>query len=102
MRNSYDAPMTADRPPYWSDGAACKDSDPDDFFPATYTGVGALTVADAKRVCNRCPVKNACLHWALERREPHGVWGGTAPHEREELARPARDPADALEASGGP
>jgi WhiB family redox-sensing transcriptional regulator len=31
---------------------------------------------EAKVFCDSCPVKDLCLAGALERREPHGVWGG--------------------------
>jgi len=30
----------------------------------------------AKSLCGPCPVRQACLAGALERREPWGVWGG--------------------------
>jgi WhiB family transcriptional regulator, redox-sensing transcriptional regulator len=30
----------------------------------------------AKSLCRSCPVREACLTGALERREPWGVWGG--------------------------
>lgn len=30
----------------------------------------------AKTLCRACPVREACLAGALERREPWGVWGG--------------------------
>jgi WhiB family transcriptional regulator, redox-sensing transcriptional regulator len=30
----------------------------------------------AKSLCQACPVREACLAGALERREPWGVWGG--------------------------
>ena len=30
----------------------------------------------AKALCQSCPVREACLAGALERREPWGVWGG--------------------------
>ena len=30
----------------------------------------------AKELCTDCPVRAACLSGALERGEPHGVWGG--------------------------
>ena len=33
-------------------------------------------IATAKRFCQACPVKDACLDGALARREPWGVWGG--------------------------
>jgi WhiB family redox-sensing transcriptional regulator len=30
----------------------------------------------AKAYCQPCPVRRVCLAGAVERREPHGVWGG--------------------------
>jgi WhiB family redox-sensing transcriptional regulator len=33
-------------------------------------------IARAKAVCAMCPVIDACLAGARERREPWGVWGG--------------------------
>ena len=33
-------------------------------------------VEAAKSLCVPCPVREACLAGALERREPGGVWGG--------------------------
>ena len=30
----------------------------------------------AKALCRPCPLRAACLAGAVERREPHGVWGG--------------------------
>jgi WhiB family redox-sensing transcriptional regulator len=33
-------------------------------------------LARARDLCARCPVLDLCLAGALEREEPHGVWGG--------------------------
>lgn len=33
-------------------------------------------IARAKAICQECPLIDACLDGALERREPWGVWGG--------------------------
>jgi WhiB family redox-sensing transcriptional regulator len=30
----------------------------------------------AKAYCRPCPIRRICLAGAVERREPHGVWGG--------------------------
>ena len=35
----------------------------------------------------RCPVLAQCRAWALETREPHGIWGGLTPHQRHTLLR---------------
>ncbi len=33
-------------------------------------------IARAKSICGDCPVIDACLEGAIDRREPWGVWGG--------------------------
>ena len=35
----------------------------------------------SKALCRDCPVRDLCLHGALERREPWGVWGGELFHD---------------------
>ncbi|MEL4506044.1 WhiB family transcriptional regulator [Luteococcus sp. H138] len=54
-----------------SSPAACSDADPNLFFADDMA-----TVEQAKQVCSSCPVREQCLDGALERAEPHGVWGG--------------------------
>jgi WhiB family transcriptional regulator, redox-sensing transcriptional regulator len=55
-------------------------------------GAGGWQVDRAKRICGRCPVRAACLAWALATAEPHGIWGATTPNERRAIlgARPRR------------
>jgi WhiB family redox-sensing transcriptional regulator len=36
----------------------------------------------AKAICQVCPVKEECLEFALEIREPYGIWGGLTETER--------------------
>ncbi len=66
----------------WSQRAACLDADPAIFFPET-----GDTGRDAKRICDRCPVVEPCLDYALTNRQHHGVWGGLSDHQREQLHR---------------
>lgn len=66
----------------WQDRAACRDEDRAIFYPAR--GVSA---EPAKKVCARCPVTNECLAYALEHREPYGIWGGHTEDERESLQK---------------
>ena len=40
---------------------------------------------EAKRICRACPVVGPCLQWALDAREPYGVWGGMSVEERQAL-----------------
>jgi len=44
----------------------------------------------AKAICNVCPVNADCLEFALEIREPYGIWGALTETERRQvLARRA-------------
>ncbi|MDO4785199.1 MAG: WhiB family transcriptional regulator [Propionibacteriaceae bacterium] len=49
----------------------CQDVDPDIFFADQ-----PAEIELAKEVCLGCPLRRECLAGALERGEPHGVWGG--------------------------
>ena len=40
----------------------------------------------AKAICSVCPVKVECLDFAIEIREPYGIWGGYTETERRQLA----------------
>ena len=42
--------------------------------------------ARAKEICRTCPVKAPCLDYAIQIREPHGIWGGLNEAERQNLA----------------
>ncbi|MCQ6250876.1 WhiB family transcriptional regulator [Streptomyces malaysiensis] len=39
----------------------------------------------AKSACTACPLLNVCRTWALDTRQPHGVWGGLDHAERTNL-----------------
>jgi WhiB family redox-sensing transcriptional regulator len=39
----------------------------------------------AKDICATCSVRMPCLDYALDIREPHGIWGGLNEAERKEL-----------------
>lgn len=62
----------------WQDLAACSGMDPNIFFPAEYTLVDARAIA----ACQRCPVRHACLQWALDTGQEFGVWGGLTEDQR--------------------
>jgi len=42
-----------------------------------------------KKICERCPVKEPCLAWALESGQDAGVWGGLSEDERRAMKRRA-------------
>ncbi len=71
----------------WRDHAACRQEDPDLFFPIGSTGPALVQQEQAKAVCRRCPVREQCLQWALDTRQTLGVWGGTSENERRSLRR---------------
>jgi WhiB family transcriptional regulator, redox-sensing transcriptional regulator len=73
----------------WRDEAACRDADPDLFFPLGPAGPGLARVQEAKRICHTCPAQAPCLAWALDQGVGSGVWGGTTEDERRGLRRPA-------------
>jgi WhiB family redox-sensing transcriptional regulator len=74
----------------WSDLAACRDVDPELFFPITSKGPGAFEIARARSVCRGCTVRPECLDWALDREILHGVWGGLCEEERMDILRSRR------------
>jgi WhiB family transcriptional regulator, redox-sensing transcriptional regulator len=71
----------------WRDHAACRGLDPDLFFPVSSSGASLTDIEAAKRVCQRCPVRTPCLHWALDLGQVSGIWGGTTEEERRALRR---------------
>ena len=71
----------------WRDRAACLDEDPELFFPVGNTGPALDQIDEAKLVCHRCEVMQACLKWAVDSGQDAGVWGGLSADERRALKR---------------
>ena len=71
----------------WRRAAACRDVDPEVFFPIGNTGPALLQIDQAKAICRRCPVIETCLEWAMESGQDAGVWGGLSEDERRALKR---------------
>ncbi|MCX4609491.1 WhiB family transcriptional regulator [Streptomyces mirabilis] len=104
-RTSHDAPDTYSRAPHWGDDAECRSSKtPDHWFAEGQDAEAVADRAEAKRVCVRCPARTSCLHAALERGEPSGVWGGLDSDERAALTLlpTVREPSPSEEPAGGP
>ena len=86
-----------ERLPGWQGLAACRGEDSSYYFAPSYfekRGEKLAREAVAKRICAVCPVRQACLDYALETREGHGVWGGLNETERRAILK-----RQALEAS---
>ena len=71
----------------WRDGAACRDTNVELYFPTGNTGSAADQIESAKAVCRSCPVQSACLQFALESNQEAGIWGGKDEDERRRLRR---------------
>ena len=71
----------------WRHRASCLDEDPELFFPIGNTGPALQQIEEAKAVCQRCPVVDTCLTWALDTAQDAGVWGGLSEDERRALKR---------------
>lgn len=71
----------------WRTSAACRDEDPELFFPIGTTGPAVEQTEAAKRVCAGCSVRDECLEFALATNQDAGVWGGLNEDERRTLRR---------------
>ena len=81
-----------DRRPNWRDDAACRDADPELFFPDGDIRSARAHVKMAKLICRGCPARAACLSWALGSGQETGIWGGLTENERRRLHRWAAAP----------
>lgn len=71
----------------WREHAACRNTEPDLFFPIGATGTAVNQIDAAKRVCGQCAAVEPCLEFALATNQESGVWGGTAEDERRKLRK---------------
>lgn len=69
----------------WFSQAACRGLSSDIFYVET-----GKPTDEAQAICERCPVQEQCLDYALEHNEQHGVWGGFTPRELRLLRRDRR------------
>ena len=71
----------------WRTLGACRDRDPEFWFPKGSTGPGSVQAAEAKAICRACPVAITCATWAIEKRLQHGIYGGLDGPQRRSIAR---------------
>ena len=72
----------------WQVKASCRGPQSAVFFPPSQPerkDERAEREERAKQICAMCPVRKPCLDYALEIREPHGIWGGKNEIERKAL-----------------
>jgi WhiB family redox-sensing transcriptional regulator len=70
----------------WRNYAACRDVDPELFFPIGTADASVLQIDEAKQICRTCPVCGPCLRWASDIGAA-GIWGGTTEEERRKRRR---------------
>lgn len=66
----------------WQEEALCAQTGSEFFFPEP-----GSSVREAKRICELCEMRSACLEYALNHDERFGVWGGLSEKERLSLRR---------------
>jgi WhiB family transcriptional regulator, redox-sensing transcriptional regulator len=75
--------------------ALCRSTDPDIWFPEPSKSrllkgeSGQEIISEtiiALDLCQACPLKAECLQFAVDNREAYGIFGGTFPHERDEMS----------------
>jgi WhiB family redox-sensing transcriptional regulator len=77
---------TLTTPDTWRTHARCRGVDPLIFHPLNEEDAAE----DAKAICELCPVREACLEYAISAREKDGVWGGLTARERRRVIRQRR------------
>ena len=77
----------------WRRHAACRDTDPDLFFPVGTTGPAIEQIENAKAVCKQCDAQADCLEFALATNQDSGIWGGTSEDERRQMRKAAQQRA---------
>ncbi|MEV8639253.1 WhiB family transcriptional regulator [Streptosporangium sp. NPDC051023] len=73
----------------WQDEATCQGEDLVLFFGPDGERQAERDIREeiAKEVCSWCPVRAACLNYALTRPEKDGIWGGLNENERAQERR---------------
>ncbi|MEI8081153.1 MAG: WhiB family transcriptional regulator [Actinomycetes bacterium] len=71
----------------WRHKAACRDEDPELFFPIGDTGPALIQIEEAKQVCRACGVVDSCLQWSIETSQEAGIWGGLSEGDRRLVRR---------------
>ncbi len=82
----------------WQRQALCRDADPELFTGEDIRSGPLPTKIERAAIawCERCPVRQACLEYALATESSdmrHGVWGGTTPLQRQRIGKKGRGAA---------
>lgn len=77
MASSRVLPRVQRFPGDWVHDAGCSGQDPELFYPVGTKGPAVVQAEQAKRICQACPVRLACLKEALTKKDrAYGIQGG--------------------------
>ena len=91
MSTSINGSLVLEADNGWRTMAACRDTDPELFFPVGTTGLAIEQIDAAKGVCHQCEAQPDCLEFALITNQDSGVWGGKSEDERRKIRKRRRD-----------
>ncbi len=82
----------------WQRQALCRDADPELFTGEDIRSGPLPTRIERAAIawCERCPVQQACLEYAManeSRDMRYGVWSGTTPAQRQRIGKKGRGAA---------
>ena len=81
-----------DKGEHWQARAACRDYDPELWFPVGPHATDSPVWDKPRAVCATCPVRDACLDDAIEHDDTWGMRAGLTPQQLARLIqRPCRD-----------
>ena len=72
----------------WQLRAACRGPQSAIFFPPAHferKDEKSEREMRAEDICTTCSVRRDCLQYAIDIREPHGIWGGLNEAERKQV-----------------
>lgn len=78
--DGLDEELIRPAPGTWALLGACRGKPVDWWFPAR-----GESVAEARSICEACPVQAQCLTHAVSVRERFGMWGGRSERERRHI-----------------
>lgn len=58
--------------------------------PDIWYSMAARKMDEAVQLCHTCPIRPACLRYALESGERYGVWGGLTEDQRQAITGPPK------------
>lgn len=82
QRYLFAAPAARMSEQWWA-SAACRQAEPEVFFPLSKHDLMSRRIAES--YCAACPVNEQCLTVALRDRGLVGIWGGTDEEERRRM-----------------